>query len=269
MQPKKPLRGLCQRLKGKQGRFRGNLSGKRVDFSSRTVISPDPNMRINQVAIPIHVAKVLTFPERVTPHNIKLMKQLIRNGCDIHPGANFVQFRSGGRKFLKFGNRAMIARDIRSGDIIERHLADGDVVLFNRQPSLHKLSIQAFRARVMPHRTFRFNECCCTPFNADFDGDEMNVHLPQTIEAKAEALTLMASTKNIITPRNGEPLIAAIQDFITASYLLTRKDEFFTKAKACQLISSILTEDDSTTKVDLPIPAIIKPVQVIYLYLII
>ncbi|CAD5120480.1 DgyrCDS9046 [Dimorphilus gyrociliatus] len=261
MQPKKPLRGLCQRLKGKQGRFRGNLSGKRVDFSSRTVISPDPNMRINQVAIPIHVAKILTFPERVTPHNIKLMKQLIKNGCDVHPGANFVQFRSGGRKFLKFGNRTMIARDIRPGDVIERHLADGDVVLFNRQPSLHKLSIQAFRARVMPHRTFRFNECCCTPFNADFDGDEMNIHLPQTIEAKAEALTLMASTKNIITPRNGEPLIAAIQDFITASFLLTKKDEFFTKAKACQLISSILTEDDSTTKIDLPTPAIIKPVQ--------
>ncbi|CAG5120413.1 unnamed protein product, partial [Candidula unifasciata] len=260
MQPKKKTRGFVQRLKGKQGRFRGNLSGKRVDFSGRTVISPDPNMRIDQVAVPIHVAKTMTYPERVCPANLALMQQLVKNGCDVHPGANFIKIQSTGeRKFLRYGNRNHIASSLRYGDVIERHMIDGDVVLFNRQPSLHKLSIQAFYAKVMPHRTFRFNECCCGPFNADFDGDEMNLHLPQTEEAKAEAIILMGSKSNIITPRNGEPLIAAIQDFITGAYLITQKDVFFDRSRACQIISSLLVGKDVTMKIDLPPPAILKP----------
>ncbi|XP_067671207.1 DNA-directed RNA polymerase III subunit RPC1-like isoform X3 [Haliotis asinina] len=260
MQPKKSMRGFVQRLKGKQGRFRGNLSGKRVDYSGRTVISPDPNMRIDQVAVPEHVAKILTYPEKVNRANIKLMKQLVLNGCDVHPGANFIQQRDNNiKRFLKYGNRQKIASSLKFGDTVERHLMDGDVVLFNRQPSLHKLSIQAFYAKVMPNRTFRFNECCCGPFNADFDGDEMNLHLPQTEEAKAEAITLMGSKSNIITPRNGEPLIAAIQDFITGAYLVTQKDVFFDRSRACQLVSSMLAAKDMKIKIDLPPPAIWKP----------
>ncbi|XP_010120226.1 PREDICTED: DNA-directed RNA polymerase III subunit RPC1-like, partial [Chlamydotis macqueenii] len=192
MAPKKWTRGFVQRLKGKQGRFRGNLSGKRVDFSGRTVISPDPNLRIDEVAVPIHVAKILTFPEKVNKANINFMRKLVRNGPDVHPGANFIQQRhTQMKRFLKYGNREKMAQELKFGDIVERHLIDGDIVLFNRQPSLHKLSIMAHIARVKPHRTFRFNECVCTPYNADFDGDEMNLHLPQTEEAKAEALVLM------------------------------------------------------------------------------
>ncbi|XP_005098920.1 DNA-directed RNA polymerase III subunit RPC1 [Aplysia californica] len=260
MQPKKKTRGFVQRLKGKQGRFRGNLSGKRVDFSGRTVISPDPNMRIDQVAVPIHVAKVMTYPERVCPANLAFLQSLVLNGCDVHPGANFIKIKSTGeRKFLRYGKRSHIANSLRYGDIVERHMVDGDVVLFNRQPSLHKLSIQAFYAKVMPNRTFRFNECCCGPFNADFDGDEMNLHLPQTEEAKAEAITLMGSKSNITTPRNGEPLIAAIQDFITGAYLMTQKDIFFDRSRACQLICSMLVGKDKGMKIDLPPPAIWKP----------
>ncbi|XP_071952923.1 DNA-directed RNA polymerase III subunit RPC1-like [Antedon mediterranea] len=260
MQPKKPTRGFCQRLKGKQGRFRGNLSGKRVDFSSRTVISPDPNLRIDEVAVPVHVAKILTYPERVTKYNMQLMRKLVSNGVDTHPGANFIQQRfTNVKKFLKYGNRQKIAQELKFGDIVERHLMDGDIVLFNRQPSLHKLSIMAHYARVMPHRTFRFNECVCTPYNADFDGDEMNMHLPQTEEAKAEALTLMGVKSNLVTPRNGEPLIAAIQDFITGGYLLTQKDTFFDRAKACQLAAAILSRSDIDLRIELPPPAIIKP----------
>ncbi|XP_038060034.1 DNA-directed RNA polymerase III subunit RPC1-like isoform X2 [Patiria miniata] len=260
MQPKKATRGFCQRLKGKQGRFRGNLSGKRVDFSSRTVISPDPNLRIDEVAVPVHVAKTLTYPEKVTKANIGLMRKLVVNGCDLHPGANFIQQRhTNNKRFLKYGNRQKTAQELKYGDIVERHLMDGDIVLFNRQPSLHKLSIMAHFARVKPHRTFRFNECVCTPYNADFDGDEMNLHLPQTEEAKAEALTLMGVKSNLVTPRNGEPLIAAIQDFITGSYLLTQKDVFFDRAKACQLIASMLSQADENLKVKLPAPAILKP----------
>lgn len=139
----KVKRGFCQRLKGKQGRFRGNLSGKRVDFSGRTVISPDPNLRIDEVAVPERVAKILTYPERVTSHNIHLLKQAIRNGCELHPGANYVTAGSQGfKKFLKFGNRNAIADGLRIGDIVERHIVDGDVVLFNRQPSLHRVKSQ-------------------------------------------------------------------------------------------------------------------------------
>lgn len=142
----KPIRGFCQRLKGKQGRFRGNLSGKRVDFSGRTVISPDPNLRIDEVAVPERIAKILTYPERVTPHNIEMLKKAVRNGCDVHPGANYVTAGSSGfKKYLKFGNRSAIAEGLRIGDVVERHIIDGDIVLFNRQPSLHK---------VRPHYTY-------------------------------------------------------------------------------------------------------------------
>lgn len=139
----KPIRGFCQRLKGKQGRFRGNLSGKRVDFSGRTVISPDPNLRIDEVAVPERVAKILTYPERVTSFNIERLRKAVRNGCDVHPGANYVTAGSSGfKKYLKFGNREGIAEGLRMGDVVERHIIDGDIVLFNRQPSLHKVSVK-------------------------------------------------------------------------------------------------------------------------------
>ncbi|KAG6819511.1 hypothetical protein H0H93_011169 [Arthromyces matolae] len=198
----KPIRGFVQRLKGKQGRFRGNLSGKRVDFSGRTVISPDPNLRIDEVAVPERVAKILTYPERVTPHNIDKLKQAIRNGTDVHPGANFVT-RGENKKFLKFGNRNAVAEGLAVGDIVERHVIDGDVVLFNRQPSLHK-----------------------------------------TEEARTEALELMSVKHNLVTPRNGEPVIAAIQDFITASFLLSRKDRFFDRRQFTQIWRLCLPHTD-------------------------
>ena len=158
--PKKFFRGYVQRLKGKQGRFRGNLSGKRVDFSSRTVISPDPNLRIEQVGVPIHVAKILTYPEKVNPANIGLMKKLVKNGPDNHPGANFVEtIQSDGsklKKYLKYGKRGDHAKGLKMGDIVERHMMDGDVVLFNRQPSLHRISIMCHKAKILENRTFRY-----------------------------------------------------------------------------------------------------------------
>ncbi|KAJ1365444.1 DNA-directed RNA polymerase [Parelaphostrongylus tenuis] len=263
LQPNKPLRGLTQRLKGKQGRFRGNLSGKRVDFSGRTVISPDPNLRIDEVGVPIGVALTLTFPEIVNSHNMERMKELILNGSDRHPGANYVVDRiTGTKRLLKYGNRETCASHLKYGDIVERHLDDGDIVLFNRQPSLHKVSIMSHRAKIMPGRTFRFNECACTPYNADFDGDEMNLHVPQTHEARAEASLLMGVKSNMITPRSGEPLIAAIQDFITGAYLLTHKDTFLTFSEVCRLAASII--DCSAKKqirIRLPGPAILKPTK--------
>ncbi|KAH8866973.1 DNA-directed RNA polymerase III subunit RPC1 [Schistosoma japonicum] len=207
VQDHKFMRGLLQRLAGKHGRFRGSLLGKRTNFTARTVISPDPNMRIDEVCIPVHCAKLLTYPE------------------------------------------------------LERHLLDDDIVLFNRQPSLHRVSIQAFRAVVKPFRTFRFNPCCCTPFNADFDGDEMNIHLPQTEAARAEAKHLMLSLKNIVSPKNGEPLISPIQDLITATHLLTLKDVFLNRDQACTLAAQLLAGNHLDRPLGLPKPAILWPIS--------
>lgn len=254
----KPIRGFCQRLKGKQGRFRGNLSGKRVDFSGRTVISPDPNLRIDEVAVPDRVAKVLTFPERCTRYNKEKLQKLILNGPTVHPGANYLLKKNeDARRNLRYGDRAKLARQLQYGDIVERHIEDGDVVLFNRQPSLHRLSILSHYAKIRPWRTFRLNECVCTPYNADFDGDEMNLHVPQTEEARAEAINLMGVKNNLLTPKSGEPIIAATQDFITGSYLISHKDSFFDRATFTQLLSMMC---DADLQFDLPPPAIMKPV---------
>ncbi|KDN52100.1 beta and beta-prime subunits of DNA dependent RNA-polymerase [Tilletiaria anomala UBC 951] len=258
--PGKPIRGFCQRLKGKTGRFRGNLSGKRVDFSGRTVISPDPNLKIDEVAVPERVAKVLTYPEKVFEHNMGHMRQAVLNGANVHPGANFiVDGRTGFKRMIKFmANREDAAKNLKYGDIVERHIRDGDIVLFNRQPSLHKLSIMSHRVKVRPWRTFRLNECACNPYNADFDGDEMNMHVPQTEEARTEATILMGVKHNLVTPRNGEPLIAAIQDFITASFLISNRDRFFDRKQFAQVCS---TFGDATMHIDIPQPAILKPVR--------
>ncbi|KAI1345078.1 DNA-directed RNA polymerase III subunit RPC1 [Xylariaceae sp. FL0016] len=256
----KTMRGVCQRLKGKQGRFRGNLSGKRVDFSGRTVISPDPNLKINEVAVPMLVAKNMTYPERVNDNNIDKLKQCVINGPNVWPGAQAVMKLDGDHPMfkvsLRFGDKESVARELRIGDIVERHLEDGDVVLFNRQPSLHRISIMAHLAKVRPWRTFRLNECVCGPYNADFDGDEMNLHVPQTEEARAEALTLMGVKHNLATPKNGEPVIAATQDFITASYVLSSKDNFFDRRTFTYLVMHMM---DGVTHLDLPPPAVIKP----------
>lgn len=255
----RPMRGLCQRLKGKHGRFRGNLSGKRVDFSARTVISPDPNLTIEQVGVPVHVAKTMTYPEKVTSFNMEKLRQFVLNGPHKYPGANTIRYENGFARTLLLGDRQKAAFALKVGDVVERHMIDDDVVLFNRQPSLHKPSIMAHRAKICSKRkTFQFNECSCAPYNADFDGDEMNMHLPQTEEAKAEAAVLMTISNNLISPRNGEPLVAASQDFLTGAYLLTKKNVFFARGEFCRLASYL---SDATEHITLPMPAILKPRQ--------
>lgn len=255
----KPIRGFCQRLKGKQGRFRGNLSGKRVDFSGRTVISPDPNLKIDEVAVPDRVAKVLTYPEKCTRYNRRKLQKLILNGPEMHPGANYLLIENElNKRNLRFGDRVKLAKNLQIGDVVERHIEDGDVVLFNRQPSLHRLSILAHYAKIRPWRTFRLNECVCTPYNADFDGDEMNLHVPQTEEARAEAINLMGVKNNLLTPKSGEPIIAATQDFITGSYLISHKDSFYDRGTFIQLLCMM---SDADIQFDIPPPAIFKPVM--------
>ena len=169
------LKSLQQRVKSKEGRIRGNLMGKRVDFSARSVITPDPNLRIDQLGVPIKIAQNLTFPEKVTQYNIERLKKYILNGYNKYPGVKNVKKIDGSIKNMKHVDLNKIVDDLELGDIVNRHLIDGDIVLFNRQPSLHKMSMMAHSIVVMEGNTFRLNVCVTTPYNADFDGDEMNM----------------------------------------------------------------------------------------------
>ena len=232
----RPLKTLTQRLKGKEGRFRSNLSGKRVNFSARTVISPDPNISINEVGVPEMIAKEVTVPAYVNDWNIDEIKTYIENGPDVHPGANYMITESGNRRKINEDTKEFILENLKPGDIVERHLKDGDMVLFNRQPSLHRMSMMAHEVRVLPYKTFRLNLCVCPPYNADFDGDEMNMHVFQTDESRAEAKSLMRVQEHILSPRFGGPIIGAIHDHISGAYLLTRKTMKFTEEQALQIV---------------------------------
>ena len=234
------LKSLAQRLKGKEGRFRGNLSGKRVDYSARTVISPDPNLDINQVGVPVHIATKLTVPEVVNERNIEELKKLVINGPYQHPGALYVIRPDQKRIRLEFvQDRTVIAESLEPGFIVERHLKDGDIALFNRQPSLHRMSIMAHEVKVLPYKTFRMHLTVCPPYNADFDGDEMNLHIPQSKEAQTEAKLLMQVQDQILSPRYGAPIIGAGKDYITGAYLLTRKETMLKANEVGMLLSYV------------------------------
>jgi len=233
----RPLKTLAQRLKGKEGRFRSNLSGKRVNFSARTVISPDPLLSINEVGVPIKAARELTVPMHVNEHNLAMIKEMVARGPEppetgeYLPGVNYVIRPDGRRIRVTDRNAADVSEGVDIDYTIERQLVDGDVVLFNRQPSLHRMSMMAHRVRIMPGRTFRFNLCVCPPYNADFDGDEMNLHVLQSDEARAEARILMQVQENILSPRYGGPIIGAIHDHITGTYYLTHNNPRFDRTR--------------------------------------
>jgi DNA-directed RNA polymerase subunit A' len=232
----RPLKTLAQRLKGKEGRFRSNLSGKRVNFSARTVISPDPNISINEVGVPKMIATEVTVPVYVTKWNIEQMKEHIQTGPKEHPGANYV-IRPDQRKIRVYDEtKEAIIEKLEPGYIVERHLKDGDIVLFNRQPSLHRMSMMAHEVKVLPHKTFRLNLCVCPPYNADFDGDEMNMHVFQTEESRAEAKSLMRVQEHILSPRFGGPIIGGIHDHISGAYLLTRLGSVFKEEEVLQML---------------------------------
>jgi len=231
------LRTLTQRLKGKEGRFRSNLSGKRVDFSARSVISPNPYISINEVGVPIEIAKILTIPTNVNDWNIEEMKQMVLNGPYNHPGSNYIIRNDRRRIDLRYvKNLKIIADMLAPGFTVERHLADGDLVLFNRQPSLHRMSIMAHEVKIMEGRTFRLNLTVCPPYNADFDGDEMNLHVPQSEEARTEAEFLLKVQEHILSPRFGGPILGGIQDFISTVFQMTSKNALYNKKDTLNLL---------------------------------
>ncbi|MFZ8830532.1 MAG: DNA-directed RNA polymerase subunit A' [Candidatus Aenigmatarchaeota archaeon] len=233
------LKTLTQRLKTKEGRFRGNLLGKRVNYCARTVISPDPKIEINEVGVPEVIAKDLTIPVRVNEKNIEELRRFVLNGPNVWPGANYVIRPDGRKKRILDSNKEEIAKELSVDYIVERHLIDGDIALFNRQPSLHRMSMMAHKVKVMPFLTFRLNVAVCPPYNADFDGDEMNLHIPQTEEARAESEILSIVEKNIRSPRYSAPIIGLMRDEITGVYLLTKDGNKINRKDAVKLIRSV------------------------------
>ncbi|KAL9230059.1 hypothetical protein vseg_005452 [Gypsophila vaccaria] len=253
----RPIKSICNRLKAKEGRVRGNLVGKRVDFSARTVITPDPNINIDQLGVPWSIALNLTYPETVTPYNIERLKELVDNGPHPPPGKTGAKYIirevDGQRLDLRYLKKSS-DNHLEIGDKVERHLIDGDFVLFNRQPSLHKMSIMGHRIKIMPYSTFRLNLSVTSPYNADFDGDEMNMHVPQSLEARAEVLELMMVPKCIVSPQANKPVMGIVQDTLLGCRKITKRDTFIEKDV---FMNILMWWDDFDGK--LPQPAILKP----------
>eukprot|EP00906_Rhabdomonas_costata_P031062 RCo043905 len=247
----RPIKSIRERLRSKAGRVRQNLMGKRVDFSARTVITADPNLELDQVGVPTSMARILTFPERVTMFNIDRMNELVRRGPDNWPGARFVLRDDGQRVNLQYVKKTSDVH-LEPGYIVERHINDGDVVLFNRQPTLHRMSMMGHRIRVLPYSTFRLNLSVTTPYNADFDGDEMNLHVPQSLLSKAELIHMMLVPKNIITPQASRPCMGIVQDSLLGCNRLTKRDTFLD----CPTMMNVMMFVPNFDLV--PVPAILK-----------
>ena len=224
----KPLKTFRERLVGKGGRIRGNLMGKRVDFSARTVITADPNLSIHQVGVPRTIAMNMTVPETVNRWNVQYLQQLVARGPTEHPGARYINRDDKVRIDLRPVTEPH-KQNLKIGWVVERMLVDDDTVLFNRQPSLHKMSIMCHRAKVLDYSTFRLNLTCTTPYNADFDGDEMNMHALQTLPAIAEAQELMAVPRLIVTPASNRPVMGIVQDTLLGARKMTQRDVFIEK----------------------------------------
>lgn len=234
--------GLRQGLERKSGLFRNNIEGKRVNFAARSVISPDINLATNEVGIPDEFAKKLTFPEPVNQFNLKFLQKLVING-NTYPGAHYVLMTEGGKKidlvYKTIEERQELAEQLASATsaIVYRHVLPGDPLIFNRQPSLHRQSMLVHKARIMPGhaRSIRFHYANCAGYNADFDGDEMNLHYPQTYPAVAEALGIAYNDLHYITPTAGEPIRGLFQDTVIGGNMLTRLDNYLTKEEFDEL----------------------------------
>lgn len=273
---KKNEDGIKQKLEKKEGLFRKNMMGKRVNFAARSVISPDPNIETNEIGVPPVFARKLTYPEPVTSHNFKDMQQAVINGFDKWPGAAAIENENGQvislrtktqDERLALANQLLASSSSSSSGArnkkVHRHLTNGDVVLMNRQPTLHKPSIMGHRARVLPgEKTIRMHYANCNTYNADFDGDEMNMHFPQTEIARAEALQIADTDHQYLVATSGKPLRGLIQDHISVSVWMCNRDTFFDRATYQQLIYNCLRPENGHIVgeriVTVP-PAIIKP----------
>ena len=231
----RPLKSIKERLNGKMGRVRGNLMGKRVDFSARSVITPDPNLSIRELGVPMKIAMNLTKPVKVNKRNKNFLEKLVQNGTEVYPGAKILEKKNGDNISLRYVDRNSLQLEI--GDTVHRHMMDGDFVLFNRQPTLHRMSMMSHVVRVMPvGDTFRMNVGDTKPYNADFDGDEMNLHMPQDVESEAELRNLAAVPWQIISPANNKSIVGIFQDSLLGCYQFTRNGTSMTHRMAMNLL---------------------------------
>ena len=231
----RPLKSIKERLNGKGGRVRNNLMGKRVDFSARSVITPDPNLSISELGIPIKIAMNITSPVKVNERNRAFLLKMVQNGPDEFPGAKILERKNGDNISLRYVDRGSIKLEF--GDVVHRHMMDGDPVLFNRQPTLHRMSMMCHRAVIMHvGDTFRMNVGDTKPYNADFDGDEMNLHMPQDDESSSELLNLAAVPWQLISPADHRSTVGIFQDSLLGCYRFTRNNIKFSARDAMNLL---------------------------------
>ncbi|CAN9514672.1 unnamed protein product [Ophioblennius macclurei] len=262
--------GIRQILEKKDGLFRKHMMGKRVDYAARSVICPDMYIGVNEIGIPMVFATKLTYPQPVTPWNVKELRQAVMNGPNVHPGASMVISEDGRRTVLSAkdaAQREAVAKQLLTPcpgphkipmKIVNRHIKNGDVMLLNRQPTLHRPSIQAHCARILPgEKVLRLHYANCKAYNADFDGDEMNAHFPQSELGRAEAYTLVSTDKQYLVPKDGKPLAGLIQDHMVSGTRMTIRGCFFNRNQYTELVYRGLTDRPGRVKL-LP-PAILKP----------
>lgn len=266
--------GLKQVIEKKEGLFRMHMMGKRVNYAARTVITPDPNIDTEEIGIPDIFAKVLTFPTPVTPWNVHVLQKMVLNGPNVHPGAvsvenesgqvfrldpnNFTQRQSVANRLLAKDKVQLSSGERGSSKVVYRHLMNGDYLLLNRQPSLHRPSIMAHRARILyGDKVFRLHYANCKHYNADFDGDEMNAHFPQSHIGRSEAANLVNACSHFLVPKDGTPLAGLIQDHIVGAVRLTIRGRFFSYRDYVQLVYFAMS--NYTKGIVTEPPSIIKP----------
>ncbi|KAJ7490360.1 hypothetical protein B0H11DRAFT_2010213 [Mycena galericulata] len=285
---KLPPAGVKQGLEKKEGLFRKHMMGKRVNYAARSVISPDVNIEPSEIGVPPVFAQKLTFPEPVTPANFHEMRQRVITGPKGYPGATLVEYEDGHQVLLDkltveqrtaianqlltpqenehggFGRRGLYTRTASINKKVYRHLRDGDILILNRQPTLHKPSMMAHKARVLKgEKTIRMHYANCNSYNADFDGDEMNIHFPQNQVSRAEAMLIANTDNQYLVPTSGNPLRGLIQDHVVAGVWMTSQDTFFTREEYFQLLYGALRPEDEVDErsrlATLP-PTVWKPV---------
>ncbi|XP_051830346.1 DNA-directed RNA polymerase I subunit RPA1 [Antechinus flavipes] len=263
--------GIRQILEKKEGLFRKHMMGKRVDYAARSVICPDMYINTNEIGIPMVFATKLTYPQPVTPWNVQELRQAVINGPNVHPGASMVINEDGSRTALSttdLTQREAVAKQLltpapggpkpQGAKVVCRHVKNGDVLLLNRQPTLHRPSIQAHRARILPEeKVLRLHYANCKAYNADFDGDEMNAHFPQSELGRAEACVLACTDEQYLVPKDGQPLAGLIQDHMVSGARMTTRGCFFTREQYMELVYRGLT--DRVGRVKIFPPAILKP----------
>jgi len=260
--------GVKQLLEKKEGLFRMHMMGKRVNFAARSVISPDPYIATKEVGIPLVFASKLTYPQRVTPFNVSQLRTMVINGPNKYPGAYSVINEDGSVVKLSpnsetqrtaLANQLLVPDNDATGcKTVCRHLINGDYLLLNRQPTLHRCSIQAHKARVLPNiKTLRMHYSNCKAYNADFDGDEMNAHFVQCEPSRAESNQLLGTDNQYLSPRDGSPLAGLIQDHMVSGAWLMIRGRFFSKKDYCGLLWGAMS--DWQVRVKTVPPAIVKP----------